>query len=331
MSQSPDVLEIQLDNEQILGAVQIGEAPQAYALGFVEEVPEQSEAGTNHIFKQGWGLTRHWSEDNPQFWLSMERNFLEEGREAFGAAFEFIVEWKCEDEENVRGIYLYAPKEQKEGALLHLCFDKFALVKNDSDRTTQFVIDTTTGIMEWYDTLHVFPTNNAPFAQQENAAGSGRLNLPYVSDLDRVLTEGNAHTELNHYVDGYLIVSGAQVSNLALIQVGASATTIGRIDLNAGDSLRGQIEVSSGVPWMKYRAASHQYMAIDSTLWATVSTTGVNLASGRVYQIDGTTLLAGQGAAISSPSGGSIVDTEARTAINSILARMRAATPSIAT
>jgi len=49
----------------------------------------------------------------------------------------------------------------------------------------------------------------------------------------------------------------------------------------------------------------------------------VDVASGKVYKVNGTQVLGAQGAAVADASGGSIQDAEARTALNTLLARMR--------
>jgi len=50
----------------------------------------------------------------------------------------------------------------------------------------------------------------------------------------------------------------------------------------------------------------------------------VDLASGKVYKVNTTQVLGAQGAAVADASGGTVVDIEARAAINSLLARLRA-------
>lgn len=57
----------------------------------------------------------------------------------------------------------------------------------------------------------------------------------------------------------------------------------------------------------------------------------VQITLGNGVTISGTTLSVSQGAAIADATGGSTVDAEARTAINAVLARMRAFTPIIST
>lgn len=51
---------------------------------------------------------------------------------------------------------------------------------------------------------------------------------------------------------------------------------------------------------------------------------GVNVTAGNVFRVAGTQVVAAQGAAVADASGGATVDAEARTAINDLLARIRA-------
>lgn len=60
-----------------------------------------------------------------------------------------------------------------------------------------------------------------------------------------------------------------------------------------------------------------------SGLLATWNNTGINLAAGDVYKIDGTQVVGAQGAVVADAAGGVTVDTEARAAINTLLARLR--------
>jgi predicted RecA/RadA family phage recombinase len=48
-----------------------------------------------------------------------------------------------------------------------------------------------------------------------------------------------------------------------------------------------------------------------------------NVASGKVYRVNGTQVVAAQGAAVADATGGTVIDAEARTAINTLLARVR--------
>ncbi len=50
----------------------------------------------------------------------------------------------------------------------------------------------------------------------------------------------------------------------------------------------------------------------------------VNLVNGGVYKVAGTQVVGPQGAAVSGPTGGATIDTQARTAINLILTRLQA-------
>jgi hypothetical protein len=52
-------------------------------------------------------------------------------------------------------------------------------------------------------------------------------------------------------------------------------------------------------------------------------TIDVDLASGKVYKINSTQVVGAQGAAVADASGGSVIDAEARTALNALLARVR--------
>ena len=49
----------------------------------------------------------------------------------------------------------------------------------------------------------------------------------------------------------------------------------------------------------------------------------VNVASGKVYKVNGTQVVSAQGATIADASGGVVIDAEARTALNALLARVR--------
>lgn len=59
-------------------------------------------------------------------------------------------------------------------------------------------------------------------------------------------------------------------------------------------------------------------------LIAVFSGSGLNLAAGDTYSINGVQVLGSQGAAVPDATGGGTIDAEARTAINSLLARLRA-------
>jgi hypothetical protein len=54
-----------------------------------------------------------------------------------------------------------------------------------------------------------------------------------------------------------------------------------------------------------------------------ISGVSMNLASGQSYRINGTAVVGARGAAVADASGGSTVDTEARAALNALLARVR--------
>lgn len=73
-------------------------------------------------------------------------------------------------------------------------------------------------------------------------------------------------------------------------------------------------------------SGSSNIIAINSAINGSTAV-GINMLSGGAF----VKALAGRGASIATPAGGSTIDSEARTAITAILARMRDATPSIAT
>jgi hypothetical protein len=71
-------------------------------------------------------------------------------------------------------------------------------------------------------------------------------------------------------------------------------------------------------------------ITIGTTKYAIYTGTGqnrfgddVDLASGKVYQVNGTQVVGAQGAAVADASGGGVIDAEARTALNTLLARLR--------
>lgn len=60
----------------------------------------------------------------------------------------------------------------------------------------------------------------------------------------------------------------------------------------------------------------------DATVIGTVNDSGPNLAAGNVYSVNGTQVVTSRQAAVTAPAGGATIDTQARTAINDIIARL---------
>jgi len=71
-------------------------------------------------------------------------------------------------------------------------------------------------------------------------------------------------------------------------------------------------------------SAHDLYLIRGGSQKATLTASAFNLSSGVALQINGTQVVGAQGAAVADASGGATVDAEARTAINTLLARMRA-------
>lgn len=71
-------------------------------------------------------------------------------------------------------------------------------------------------------------------------------------------------------------------------------------------------------------SAHDLYLIRGGSQKATLTASAFNLSSGVALQINGIQIVGAQGAAVADASGGATVDAEARTAINTLLARMRA-------
>jgi hypothetical protein len=66
---------------------------------------------------------------------------------------------------------------------------------------------------------------------------------------------------------------------------------------------------------------SNQAVSVDYGIFSSV---GLNLGTGLALQIGGTQVVGARGAAVANPTGGVVIDVEARAAIDAILARMEA-------
>jgi len=75
----------------------------------------------------------------------------------------------------------------------------------------------------------------------------------------------------------------------------------------------------TGTKHTEFVSGSNEFRFIDNT----INRASISFADGS-YSVAGTQVVAAQGAAVSDASGGATVDTEARAAINALLARCRA-------
>jgi hypothetical protein len=71
-----------------------------------------------------------------------------------------------------------------------------------------------------------------------------------------------------------------------------------------------------------YDAGQHQFTT-SGTLEATIDSTGLLLASGNALYNNSIKVVGAQGAAVADATGGIVIDAEARTALNALLARLR--------
>jgi hypothetical protein len=62
---------------------------------------------------------------------------------------------------------------------------------------------------------------------------------------------------------------------------------------------------------------------VNTSEIARVVSAGINLASGKALQINGTQVVGQRGSAIANPSGGATVDAEARVVLSNILSALR--------
>lgn len=61
-----------------------------------------------------------------------------------------------------------------------------------------------------------------------------------------------------------------------------------------------------------------------AAITATVNAAGINLAAGKVLQVNGTSVVGPRGTAVAAPAGGATIDAESRTAINALISRLQA-------
>lgn len=125
-----------------------------------------------------------------------------------------------------------------------------------------------------------------------------------------------------------LTVTGATITGLTAASVGAGTFPAGTFAFAAESHLSfGNITTA-----VKIKIGSAGLVFRDSSDAATVFTMAdsgptanldMDTASGKVYKVNGTQVVSARGAAVADASGGAVVDAEARTAINTLLARCR--------
>lgn len=147
--------------------------------------------------------------------------------------------------------------------------------------------------------------------------GSG-LNLPGIrstSDIQGV--NGFFSTAIRSYGGGLLRVENTNSS------APFGSTGIG-VEIFR-DSSNGYIHAydRSNSAWVPIVLQSETRISPAGTLSTTIDGNGVNLASGRVFKVNGTQVVGARQAAIGAPTGGTTIDAEARTAIGSILTVLR--------
>lgn len=146
-----------------------------------------------------------------------------------------------------------------------------------------------------------------------------------ISNAGALYTRNAITTESNFTAGGaaqtFGPTSGATLNQLLL----RSGTGGSRIGFQSGSGSDGGIVVSPGgamflgaVGTVTFRSGSPEVDVF------TYDSAGVNLASGKVLKVNGTQVVSSRGAAVADASGGGTVDTEARAAINALLARCRA-------
>lgn len=84
----------------------------------------------------------------------------------------------------------------------------------------------------------------------------------------------------------------------------------------------GAIDTIVGVLVPDVSVATHNY-AIKTGKGAVDLGDNVNVASGKVYKVNGTQVVAAQQAAIADAAGGAVIDAEARAALNTLLSELR--------
>jgi hypothetical protein len=139
-------------------------------------------------------------------------------------------------------------------------------------------------------------------------------------------------------VGGYITYQFGASNSLAKLQVDpASGDWIvpnGNVQLNAGKvfqfgtnnkrigSSGTNLQLTNSDGAMQYTSSSQHQFVIDSTIH-TFNTTGLLLPSGAALYNNSIKVVGAQGAAVADATGGVVIDAEARTALNALLARLR--------
>src|SRR5262245_4462525 len=91
--------------------------------------------------------------------------------------------------------------------------------------------------------------------------------------------------------------------------------------LTSRDVSTGRIRLAAGPGLASYVLLDPDASGVNPRLETNQS---INVTTGKVYKVAGTQVLGAQGAAVADATGGATVDAQARTAINTLLARLRA-------
>lgn len=182
---------------------------------------------------------------------------------------------------------------------------------------------TTSGQINLSNCVLYSETNNISFIQAKNAALNDNVACLRVDASDRLIIGDNNAVSAGNWLNGTTSVAVAPVAT-AWLKIAAGTTAKAQINLPAGTAPTSPVDgdiysIANTDVGLKARLNSNTrtFAFLEST---NVFTSTLQATAFKVATIQ---VVGAQGALVADASGGAVIDAEARTALNALLARLR--------